>query len=163
MDSLTWDSAQALFLQYMRYERNLSEETLRAYASDLRQFAGYVSGLAGFSVVNLTQISPDIIRGYLASVHKTLEKTSRARKLSALRSFYRYLNSAGIFSENPADLVAHPRIRQTMPSFLPVDATFHFLDALSRAASGRGVRGERPATGRFLNRSTRPVSVSANL
>ena len=43
MDSLTWNSAQALFLQYLRHERNLSEETLRAYASDLRQFAGYVS------------------------------------------------------------------------------------------------------------------------
>ncbi|MGA2400863.1 MAG: tyrosine recombinase [Syntrophobacteraceae bacterium] len=138
MDSITWNSAQALFLQYMRYERNLSEETLRAYANDLRQFAGYVSNLAGSSVVELTQISPDIVRGYLASVHKTLEKTSRARKLSALRSFYRYLNSAGIFSENPADLVAHPRIKQTMPSFLPVDAIFHLLDALSRAALRQG-------------------------
>ena len=55
-----------------------------------------------------------------------------------MRSFYRYLNGAGIFSENPANLVAHPRIRQTMPSFLPVDATFHFLDALSRAAVREG-------------------------
>jgi integrase/recombinase XerC len=155
MESLTWNSAQTLFLQYLRHERNLSPETLRAYASDLSQFAGYVSNLfevpepggpigksgqnrAPAPVVKLSQISPDIVRGYLASVHKTLEKTSRARKLSALRSFYHYLNSAGIFSENPADLVGHPRIKQKTPSFLPVDAIFHFLDSLSRAALRQG-------------------------
>jgi integrase/recombinase XerC len=138
MDSITWNRAQTLFLQYLRHERNLSEETLRAYASDLRQFAGYVSTLVGSSAVELTLIGPEIIRGYLASVYKSLEKTSRARKLSALRSFYSFLNSAGIFTENPADLVAHPRIKQKMPSFLQVDAVFHFLDTLSRTALRQG-------------------------
>jgi len=138
MDSLTWSYAQTLFLQYLRHERNLSEETLRAYASDLRQFGGYVSALAGSSAVELKLIGPEIIRGYLASVHGSLEKTSRARKLSALRSFYNYLNSAGVFTENPADLVAHPRIKQKMPSFLQVDSVFHFLDTLSRASLRQG-------------------------
>jgi len=138
MDNITWNRAQTLFLQYLRYERNLSEETLRAYASDLRQFAGYVSTLVGSSAVELTLIGPEIIRGYLASVYKSLEKTSRARKLSALRSFYSYLNSAGIFTENPADLVGHPRIKQKMPSFLQVDDVFHFLDTLSRTALRQG-------------------------
>ena len=134
MSGPDWDSAQALFLQYLRYERNLSEETLRAYASDLDQFAGYARGLSGESPLKPGSIVTETIRGYLASVHRSLEKTSRARKLSALRSFYRYLNSSGLFGENPADLVAHPKIEQKMPSFLTVDAVFHFLDALSRAA-----------------------------
>ena len=138
MDCITWDRAQALFLKYLRHERNLSEETLRAYGSDLRQFAGYASTIVGSSAVELSLIGPEIIRGYLASVYKSLEKTSRARKLSALRSFYSYLNNAGIFTENPADLVAHPRIKQKMPSFLQVDAVFHFLDTLSRAARRQG-------------------------
>jgi len=138
MNSVTWNGAQALFLQYLRHERNLSEETLRAYSNDLRQFAEYVSALAGASVVELNMIGPEVIRGYLASVHRSLEKTSRARKLSALRSFYRYLNSAGLFAENPADLVSHPRIKQKMVSFLPVDAVFHFLDSLSGAALRQG-------------------------
>jgi integrase/recombinase XerC len=138
MESLTWQSAQTLFLQHLRHERNLSEETLRAYASDLGQFSAHVSSYLGLSTVELGKIGPEIIRGYLASVHKSLEKTSRARKLSALRSFYRYLNSAGIFPENPADLVSHPRIRQKIPAFLPVDAVFHLLDTLSRSAILRG-------------------------
>lgn len=139
MDSLNWNSAQSLFLQYLRQERNLSEETLRAYANDLRQFAEYVAGLTGSSIVEVKQISAEIVRGYLASVHKTLEKTSRARKLSALRSFYRYLSGVGMVSENPAELVGHPRIRQKMPSFLQVDDVFHFLDFLSSVALQHGI------------------------
>jgi integrase/recombinase XerC len=138
VESLTWNSAQAFFLQYLRHERNLSEETLRAYAGDLGQFAAYAATLGGSSGVELKTISPEIIRGYLASVHMSLEKTSRARKLSALRSFFRYLINAGLLTENPAELVSHPKIKQRMPSFLPVDAVFHFLDALSRMALKQG-------------------------
>jgi integrase/recombinase XerC len=138
MESLTWSKAQALFLRYLQHERNLSGETLRAYASDLRQFAEYVSSLADSPIVEVKQIGPETVRGYFASIHKELEKTSRARKLSSLRSFYRYLNTAGIFGENPAEQVAHPRIRQKMPAFLQVDDIFHFLDSLARAALRQG-------------------------
>ncbi|MDR3555949.1 MAG: tyrosine-type recombinase/integrase [Syntrophobacteraceae bacterium] len=137
MSGPDWDSAQALFLQYLRYERNLSEETLRAYASDLSQFAGYARGLEGAGELEAGEISPDTIRGYLASVYRSLEKASRARKLSALRSFFRYLNSSGLCADNPADLVAHPKIEQKVVSFLTVDAVFHFLEALSGAALKR--------------------------
>jgi integrase/recombinase XerC len=113
-------------------------ETLRAYSSDLRQFGRYLSSVGGQSGMDLNTISPDVIRGYLASIHKKLEKTSRARKLSTLRSLFRYLNSAGLFAENPAELVAHPKITQKMPAFLPVDEVFHLLDALSHAAMREG-------------------------
>ncbi len=138
MNSLTWNDAESRFLRYLRYERNLSPETLRAYAADLGQFAQYLSQADGCSCMEIEKITPDVIRAYFASVHKELEKTSRARKLSTLRSFYHYLNSAGLFDLNPAELVAHPRIKQKMPAFLPVDAVFHFLDSLSRAAAKAG-------------------------
>lgn len=139
MEILTWGVAEARFIEYMRHERNLSEETLRAYTGDLRQFAAYAANAAaGASGLEVHRITPDLIRSYFASVHKSMEKTSRARKLSTLRSFYRYLNSAGLFEGNPAELVAHPRIKTKMPSFLPVDAVFHFLDALARAADRQG-------------------------
>jgi integrase/recombinase XerC len=137
MSGPDWDSARELFLQYLRYERNLSEETLRAYASDLNQFAAYARSLPDFAVLEPGSVDSGTIRGYLASVYRSLEMTSRARKLSALRSFYRYLISAELLAENPAELVAHPRVKQKVPSFLTVDAVFHFLDALSRAARER--------------------------
>ena len=159
MDTLTWHSAQARFLEYLRRERNLSVETLRAYSSDLRQFASYLSSIHGESGMELDAISPDIIRGYLASIHKKLEKTSRARKLSTLRSFFRYLNSAGLYAENPSELVAHPKITQKMPSFLPVDEVFHFPMPLRTRHCVKGFHGERPETGHFSNHFIRQVSV----
>lgn len=139
MQSLTWDEAEARFLKYLRRERNVSEETLRAYAGDLRQFGQFLAERAGDSGTLLDQITPDLIRSFLASLHQKLEKTSRARKLSTLRSLYHYLNSSGVCGENPAELVAHPRIKQKMPHFLLVDAVFHLLDSLSRSAAREGI------------------------
>ena len=138
MNTLTWSYAEGQFVNYLRHERTLSEETIRAYAADLRQFARYLAS-AEPSGLELDKITPDLIRGYLLSVHKTLEKTSRARKLSTLRSFFRYLNGCGLYAENPAELVAHPKINQKTPAFLQVDAVFHFLDTLSRSALMEGV------------------------
>lgn len=138
MDTLTWSYAEAKFVNYLRHERSLSQETIRAYAADLRQFAAYLVS-AGLSSLEIDKITPDLIRGYLASVHKTLEKTSRARKLSTLRSLFRYLNGCGLYDENPAELVTHPKIDQKTPSFLQVDTVFHFLDALSRSAVREGI------------------------
>jgi site-specific recombinase XerD len=105
MSGPDWDSAQTLFLQYLRYERNLSEETVRAYASDLSQFASYARGLVGTGVLEPGAITPETVRGFMVSVYRSLEKASRARKLSALRSFFRYLCGAGFLVENPAELV----------------------------------------------------------
>jgi integrase/recombinase XerC len=137
MSGTDWDSAQTLFLQYLRYERNLSEQTLRAYASDLGQFASYARGVAGSEVLEPGTIAPETVRGFMVSVYRSLEKTSRARKLSALRSFFRYLCGTGFLVENPAELVAHPKLEQKVVSFLSVDDVFRFLDALRAAALKR--------------------------
>ncbi len=139
MQSLTWDEAEARFLKYLQRERNVSKETLRAYAGDLRQFGRFLAEKEGNPGSGLDRISPDVIRSFLASVHQKLEKTSRARKLSTLRSLFRYLNSSGMFADNPAELVAHPKVKQKMPHFLLVDAIFHFLDSLANSATRAGI------------------------
>ncbi len=138
MTTLTWNDAEKRFLKYLRHERNVSEETLRAYAGDLRQFAQFLSEHGETAETGLETITADTIRGFLASVHTSLGKTSRARKLSTLRSFYRYLNSTDLYGENPAQLVTHPKLSQKTPQFLLVDAVFHFLDSLSRSARQEG-------------------------
>ncbi len=135
---ITWSDAGARFLKYLSGERNVSGETIRAYASDLHQFALFLAGQNGPGEIELRSVTPDVIRSYLASVHHRLEKTSRARKLSTLRSFFHYLNSSGMYDENPAELVSHPKIKQKTPGFLLVDAAFHLLDSLARAASREG-------------------------
>ena len=131
---LTWQHCNDLFLVHLRHERGLSEQTLRAYAGDLAQFGGYLRAKLGKDEVLLPEITSDLIRGFIAAVHRKLEKTSQSRKLSTLRSLYRFLNDRELYGENPAKWVAHPKISRKIPSFLNVDQVFHFLDALRQQA-----------------------------
>jgi integrase/recombinase XerC len=131
MDSLqTLQKSADSFLAYLRHERGLSPETLRAYSVDLAQLHRYVADKTDKQVVTLAEVSEDLLRGFIASLHRTGEKTSQARKLSTLRSFYRYLNEHGIIEDNPAAMIAYPKIKSRIPSFLGVDNMFHFLDGL---------------------------------
>lgn len=133
-----WSHCTRLFLDHLRYERSFSDETLRAYTGDLeqfRQFAGSQLATADPVVADITQ---DLIRSFLASFHSRLEKSSRARKLSTLRSFYRFLNEREITPANPARLVSLPKIKTRIPSFLGLDEIFHFLDSLRKSAAEPG-------------------------
>lgn len=131
---LSLEESKALFLDYLRYERSLSGETWRAYKSDLEQFHRFLQKSMGSDLVHISEISPDLIRRFFAGVHEDLKNTSRARKLSTLRSFYNYLNDRGCYQDNPAQRVASPKIRTKIPAFLDVDNMFHFLDALQHSA-----------------------------
>lgn len=124
------------FLAYLRHERGLSAETLRAYANDLAQLHQFVARRVGKEVVPMTEVSQDLLRAFIASLHRTREKTSQARKLSTLRSFYRYLTESGIVESNPAAMIAYPKLRTRIPAFLGVDHMFHFLDGLHHHCTG---------------------------
>jgi integrase/recombinase XerC len=79
-----------------------------------------------------------IVRGFLASGQKRWQKTSQGRKLSTLRTFFRYLNDIGACEGNPAAGVMYPKTRSKLPGFLGIDAVFHFLDSLRHAAEQPG-------------------------
>jgi integrase/recombinase XerC len=131
---LTLEQSKTVFLDYLRHERSVSEETCRAYASDLEQFHRYLKKKTRCDHIRISEITPDSIRGFFAVLHANLKNTTRARKLSTLRSFYNYLTDRGWYQENPAQAVASPKIRQKIPAFLDVDDVFHFLDSLQRNA-----------------------------
>ncbi|MDD1713577.1 MAG: tyrosine recombinase XerC [Methanoregulaceae archaeon] len=134
-EPLTLEQSKTLFLEYLRHERSLSEETCRAYASDLEQFQRYLQKKTRNEPIHLSVITSDAIRGFFATIHKDLKNTSRARKLSTLRSFYNYLTDRGWHQDNPAQRVAAPKIRPKIPAFLDVDDVFHFLDTMQRNAA----------------------------
>lgn len=101
--------AVARFLRSLR-ERNASAHTVKAYAGDLQKFADYI-GNAGWG-----QIDHVRIRGFLSSLYERgLSKTSVARTLAALRSLYRWLAREGEVDQNPAALVATPRLPKKLP------------------------------------------------
>jgi len=135
---LTWSECTNLFLSHLRHERSFSDETLRAYTGDLDQFRQFVCMKIQAEDLTLPDISEDLIRSFLASFHTRLEKSSRARKLSTLRSFYRFLNDHEIVEMNPARFISYPKIKARIPSFLGVDEVFHFLESLQKNAAPPG-------------------------
>ena len=122
------------FDQHLSVERNLSEHTRSAYLRDLREFSSFLAAI--FTPVDsncLKQIDRILLRRYLALLHKKNSKATIARKLSALRTFFRYLVREGILTANPGDLVSTPRQEKYLPTVMTVDETFALIDGINRA------------------------------
>jgi integrase/recombinase XerC len=126
------------FLEHLSRERNLSAQTVRAYEMDLRQMELFAAERLGRKLITVQDITVQMIRGFVASGQKRWQKTSQGRKLSALRSFFRYLNEKGFMDGNPAEGIPYPRTRSKLPGFLGIDTLFHFLDSLREAAHQEG-------------------------
>lgn len=104
-------------------ERNASAHTIKAYTGDLEKFAAYV-GDAGWK-----QIDHVRIRGFLSRLYEQgLSKTSVARALAAVRSLYRWLAREGVVEQNPAALVATPRLPKKLPRVPTIEEMNTVLD-----------------------------------
>ena len=121
------------FLEHLRYERNLSEHTLRNYASDLEQFLDYLAPpnnkTGKRNQPQLSEIDHIAIREWLATLHSAQKKkTSVARKLAALRTFFQFMVREGKLESNPAKLVSTPRLEKKLPQHLSVEDTIKFIE-----------------------------------
>jgi integrase/recombinase XerC len=103
------------FLRMLQGERGASVHTLAAYAYDLRQFGSF---LRDESIEAWASVTPPVVRSYLAVLGRRHARTAIARKLSALRSFYRFLYREGTVSRNPLTLVKTPKLPRRLPKFL---------------------------------------------
>jgi len=147
-------AAMEAFLRHLRDSRNLSPHTLRNYRNDLRQFADYFA----LTRTPLKEIGHAEIREYLGELYdRKLEKTSIARKLAALRAFFKFCVREGWLEENPARLVRTPKLPQRLPSVLTAEQVNRFLDHLAeRPARQTGVE-KRDARARCLLRRDRAL------
>ena len=144
------------FIESLSTEKGYSVHTSRAYTRDLESFVSYMvldaspdqrsdasyvvsdapseerPARDGEAVCSLgaEDIDGVMIRGYLGFLHKRNSKATIARKLSSLRSFFRYLVKRGYLMENPAELILTPKQKQTIPVYLPVDDMFRLLDSI---------------------------------
>jgi integrase/recombinase XerC len=110
------------FLQSLR-QRNASVHTIIAYTGDLANFAAYVGSRNWRNIDHLT------IRGFLSQLYeKDLEKTSVARALAAVRSFYRWLAQEGLVEQNPAALVSTPKLPKKLPRVPTIEEMNAVLD-----------------------------------
>jgi len=121
-----------MFLDHLKYERNVSDHTLRNYRIDLLQFYDYLAPAdrkGNRRPVDVRQIDNITIREFLSTLYlKKKKKTSVARKLATLRSFFKYLCREQILELNPARLVATPRLEKKLPKFLTVEEVIRFIE-----------------------------------
>lgn len=104
------------FIDHLARVKNYSIQTVRAYLNDLRSLEDYVS--AG-GTLKPSAVNHLIIRGWLASLYETgVSRRSAARKLAAVRSFFRYLTRRGKVKANPAADIRTPRFPRKLPHFL---------------------------------------------
>jgi integrase/recombinase XerC len=118
----------ASFLRHLEQERNASPRTVAAYGDDLAQFSEYVTGELGREA-RPEDVDHLLIRAFLAELHRRgLKKSSSARKLAALRTFFRYLCREGRLASNPAKLLLTPRREKRIPSVLEEPQIERLLD-----------------------------------
>ena len=116
------------FLEHLTHERNMSPHTLRNYASDLAQFREHLCSIEKRPDVEVKDIDRLTIREWMASLHNDHKKTSVARKLASLRTFFQFLMREGIVEVNPAKLVATPKIERKLPNHLSMEDAVRFIE-----------------------------------
>src|SRR6266852_4554278 len=122
--------AIAKYLEYLQSVKNSSPHTILNYRRDLEQFLAYLSP-PGARLPVLTGVTHSLIREFVAHLHdQGLEKSSIARKLAALRSFFKYCVREGHLKENPARLVPTPKLPKRIPSVLSAEEMNGFLNQL---------------------------------
>lgn len=118
------------FLEHLRYERNVSAHTLRNYSSDLEQFHQFLTAGEKRKAPEISQVDHLTIREWLASLHSAHKtKSSIARKLAALRTFFQFLVREELLELNPAKLVATPKLEKKLPKHLTIEEAIRFIES----------------------------------
>lgn len=125
------DQAIAKYLEYLRTVRNSSPHTVSNYGKDLRQFLTFLSPPRARPPA-LGGVNHGMIREFVAHLHDHgLEKSSIARKLAALRSFFKYCVREGYLKESPARLVPTPKLPKRIPSVVSAEEMNGFLNQVA--------------------------------
>lgn len=139
-------TAIASYLGYLRAVRNSSPHTILNYGKDLAQFVAYLSP-PGLQPPTPSAVTHATIREFIGHLHDHgLRKSSIARKLASLRSFFKYCVRDGRLKENPARLVPTPKLPKRIPSVLSAEEMNGFLNYLATLTPSVG--GELAKPGR---------------
>lgn len=118
-----------LFLEYLKVIKNASPHTVRNYGIDLRSFNSYLEEVESKENCDITLIDRKTIRGYLAWLNQNcLNKRSVARRLSSLRSFFKYAQTQNLISNNPTAEIENPKLDKKLPASLTHDQITHLFN-----------------------------------
>ncbi len=116
------------YLQYLQFEKKYSQHTYLAYQNDLSQFTAYLA--SEYDSPPLPDIKASIIRSWLANLKGTddLANKSLNRKISTLKSFFKYLMKQGVVQQTPMTTIISPKISRRLPVFVDEKDMQHFFD-----------------------------------
>lgn len=127
------------FLDYLRFEKNRSELTVSSYAEDLKAFEAYFKNLD--MLLSWETVDADVIRGWMESMmDKGNRATSVNRRLSALRSFYRYALAHQKVARDPSRMIKGPKKAKPLPQFLKEEEMNRLLDMVEWGDGFESVR-----------------------
>lgn len=116
-----------LFIDYLRYERNLSERTIEGYEADLKAFSRFAKELD--ETLDWTTIDEDVIRNWMMDMMEHGNRASSvSRRLSSMRTFYKFLLRRKLVDRDPTHLIAPPRQEKALPVFVREDQMDRLLD-----------------------------------
>lgn len=114
------------YIKYLELERGISPLTVRNYATDIQSFLDF---LGRNGVVSLSEVDRSILRRYLGWLHEQgVVRASISRKLSALRSFYRYLVRENLVDTEPLSSLSAPKLEKRLPTFLTTEEVSRLLE-----------------------------------
>lgn len=130
-----------LFLKYLQFEKRFSANTIKSYKNDLDQFADFV--VLNFNNKKLRLINEKVVRAWIVSLmEKDFSSTSINRKISSLKTFYKFLLREGHIKSNPMDKVVSPKISRKLPTFVEEKQIINLLDDYSFGDDFAGIRNK---------------------
>lgn len=102
------------YLEYLKYQKNYSDETIHSYSIDIEEFLDYINS----ECVNICEVGYDVVKAWLINLDEKKNKsTTISRKISSLRGFYKYLINNKVIDSNPFSLVSLPKKERHLPRF----------------------------------------------
>lgn len=120
----------ANFLEALKVQLNYSDKTIKAYATDLRQFTDFLTEYHSNPDIGVLDIDKTSVRHFLGKlIEEGISRKSAARKLAALKSWFKYLVRTGALENNPAKNISFPKVEKKLPSVLSIDEAVKLVTA----------------------------------
>jgi integrase/recombinase XerC len=117
------------YIKYIKYQRIYSDKTVTAYQKDLIQFESFLLDIFNQNKIIWSHVNKNIIRQFLAILNTSgLQRRSIARKIAALKSFFRFLSQRNVIASNPMLTIKTPKYDKKLPEFIPIQYIDELMD-----------------------------------
>ncbi len=126
-------------MDYLNIEKRYSKHTLTSYANDLKKFDNYIS--SNYGNLSYKEIKLVHVRSYMVYLlEKKIAKSTVARNISSLKSFFKFLNKEGVVKNSPLDLIEVPKLDKRLPTFIKEDEIISLINVIEFSDSFFGLR-----------------------